>query len=460
VLVKENQTKIGSGTQPRIINLLAARVLLTVLAASAAMVGAHKSAEATQLENRYLLVVETSSCMANRVKGISATLEGALAARMKDQLRTGDTLGLWTFNEELYTGMFPLQTWSPETEKKIGPEVTKHLRQQRYTKRPRLDNVMVALQQVIRDSEFITVVLVTSGQNGIKGTPFDEAINNVFRDWSKKQEEARMPLVTVLRARRGRITDYRVSVTPFPIEMPPLPVELDPHAVAQKAKPRVPAHTELFKPQPNAPIGQPLIVSGKKAASTVVTNPPQPVKIESGKVIAALSPEPDRTNNQISLAAQTIVARVTTNEVPKQPVAAQPLIATNAVRELVQATAPAVEAPTAGAAPGPMEPTAPALPAALPFSADHKPAPLPRQPSPQADTAIKPALPAAPASASLALERVPAAMTIGSVQTFIWIVGGMLLLALLAIVLVAVRSSKRSHHHISLITESLGPDGP
>ena len=38
---------------------------------------------------------------------------------MKGQVEAGDTIGLWTFNEELYTGRFPLQTWLPPAQEDI-----------------------------------------------------------------------------------------------------------------------------------------------------------------------------------------------------------------------------------------------------------------------------------------------------------------------------------------------------
>jgi hypothetical protein len=101
------------------------------------------------------------------------------------------------------------------------------------------------------------VILVSSGEEEIHGTPFDERINDSYKAWRGEQRKARMPLVTVLRAKQGKITDYSVNAAPFPVEMPPLPPELRAAAAAAK-KPAAP-------PQKAAPPVVPsLIVHGKK----------------------------------------------------------------------------------------------------------------------------------------------------------------------------------------------------
>ncbi len=175
--------------------------------------------------NRYLLVVETSRAMQRRADGVMKAVQDLLVSGMKGQFRPGDTLGIWTFNEEVYTGRFPLQRWSAETQKPLARNALLFLQGQKYEKRARLDKVLPALDRLITKSAFITVILVSSGEEKIQGTPFDERINDSYKQWRDEQRKAGMPLVTVLRAKKGRITDYSVNAAPFPVEMPPLPPE-------------------------------------------------------------------------------------------------------------------------------------------------------------------------------------------------------------------------------------------
>ena len=64
--------------------------------------------------NRYLFIVDTSRAMKSRADGVVKTVQDLLTSGLGGQLRRGDSLGLWIFNDELYAGRFPLQEWSPD----------------------------------------------------------------------------------------------------------------------------------------------------------------------------------------------------------------------------------------------------------------------------------------------------------------------------------------------------------
>src|SRR5208283_4941007 len=69
--------------------------------------------------HRCLLIVETSKSMLRRTNAVHRAVQELLASGLNGQLLAGDTLGVWTFNEDLYAGRFPLQTWSPQAQKDI-----------------------------------------------------------------------------------------------------------------------------------------------------------------------------------------------------------------------------------------------------------------------------------------------------------------------------------------------------
>src|SRR6266404_56923 len=59
--------------------------------------------------NRYLLVVETSHSMQKRVDGVLQSVQDLLVSNVGGQLKNGDTVGIWTYSEELSTGQLPVQ---------------------------------------------------------------------------------------------------------------------------------------------------------------------------------------------------------------------------------------------------------------------------------------------------------------------------------------------------------------
>lgn len=217
--------------------------------------------------NRFLLIVETSHAMQHRSDGTLRTVNDLIASRMRGQLRLNDSLGVWTFNETLYTGKLPLQEWSEGGRSAIASKIFDFLQEQKYEKQGRLDKLMPALLKLVKKSEFITVVLISDGSQEIHGTPFDQQINQLYKQWTPQQQKSRMPFVTVLRAQRGQFTNYSVTSAPWPVDMPPLPMEL----VKPKALPSLPV-VSAPKPKP-PPMAPPLIISGRKPAPAPVVVP-------------------------------------------------------------------------------------------------------------------------------------------------------------------------------------------
>jgi hypothetical protein len=247
-------------------------------------------AKAPLPSNRYLLVVETSRSMQRRADAVLQTVQDLLKSGLGAQLQRGDTLGVWTYNEDLYTGRLPLQTWSPQAQKDVIQHVLAFLKGQKYEKLVRLDKVLPAIAGVINASHSITVILVSSGDENVHGTAFDARINAFYQNWHDKQQKARMPFVTVLSGQDGRYADFTVNTPPWPVQMPSRPREAR-RGEAAKSKGVETVHAT---PPPTAP---PLIVSGKKAPTEAA---PAPKQEPSGVNAPAPFPALEATNGSNS----------------------------------------------------------------------------------------------------------------------------------------------------------------
>jgi hypothetical protein len=207
--------------------------------------------------NRWLFVVQASRSMQPRAEAARRLAGNLIWSGMQGQMREGDTVGLWTFNTSLYAGMFPLQDWTHRDCQVVARRVYDFLDNQKYEKGSRLKRVLPAIQQVIKDSDYLTVVLFSDGEESIKGTPFDDQINAIYRAWKDEEEEAHLPLITMLRAQNGRITHFTVTTPPWPLQLPPLPAELKAALETEKVAAKKPE-----KPPP-PPMAPPLIIHGK-----------------------------------------------------------------------------------------------------------------------------------------------------------------------------------------------------
>src|SRR5262245_14270110 len=92
--------------------LLIAATLLSGVVARA------QNAQGKPMENRFLFVVDTSSAMERSAPAAQRAILDLLQSGIQNQLRPGDTLGVWTYNEKLNTG-FPMQRWSEDLKESV-----------------------------------------------------------------------------------------------------------------------------------------------------------------------------------------------------------------------------------------------------------------------------------------------------------------------------------------------------
>jgi hypothetical protein len=239
-------------------------------------------------ESRFLFIVDTSAAM----RGCSnASVQGVidlLASDMKGELRKGDTIGLWTYNEQLSTE-YPMQVWSTEDKSAIMDEMAAYLRGRRYGKRAHLENVMPALGQVIKNSERLAVILISDGSGLIQGTPYDREINLLQKKYARDLRSAHQPFVTVLAVRDGVVFDYIINY-PGWVAIPhiPTPPPAETNAPILAASPSPPTNAP--------PVRRPMrsfIMSASTNAPHAAAPPPVPAAAQPPPtVVAAPVPVP------------------------------------------------------------------------------------------------------------------------------------------------------------------------
>ena len=384
--------------------LLAGLLLLTALTSSPlrAQTNAVKGTPSAQ---RWLLIVETSRSMQRRSEAVLQTVQDLLTSGMAGQLRPGDTLGVWTFGDDLYAGRFALQTWSPEAQEDIASRTLSFLKDQKYGKQANFDKVLPALNQVMKDSRLLTVVLVSSGDQKMRGTLFDAQINEFWQKWHAPQQKARMPFVTVLRAKAGQFAEYALNTPPWPTQMPRLSQETQ-TAEAIPQKPLEAPHN----PAPRA--APPLIISGKKSQSEKAPPPkPEPTVVKTNApVLVAAAPSTNNLRAANSPAPVVpLVQTAKTEPAPITPAKPSVEVAPKPSSTPLLVTPPKAEA-VKGPEPKPGEPT-PSKPevAATVQTLPTKPKPAtiePPKPAPALEPKPAPAL--APVLAAPATQQVSA----------------------------------------------------
>jgi hypothetical protein len=192
--------------------------------ASPAPAPAKKTATNAAPSNRFLFVVDTSSGMKKHAAETSKAVDSIIRNSASGQMRRGDTLGLWTFNTDLYTGLYPLQTWLPENLDEVALMTQEFLKQQKYGKACRFDLAMSGVMEIVKRSDIITVFVISTGEYRMQGTPFDAEINAQYLQLQKDNKGSHMPVVTVLQGKGGKLFRFTANMLPWPVVIPEVPI--------------------------------------------------------------------------------------------------------------------------------------------------------------------------------------------------------------------------------------------
>lgn len=303
---------------------------LVLLAASLLISGIRAQQAGPPEGNRWLLIFDTSSGMKQRLPETQAEINNLLAQGMGGRLHPGDSIGVWTFDKTPHVGQFPLQFWAPEHAASIATAINKFIGGQRYASAARFDALMPVLNQVVRDSGRLTVLIFCDGTGAITNTPYDGGINLLFQQRQAQQKKARQPFVLVLRSQLGHYTGCTVNFPPGMVNLPDFPPPPPPPAplVTNTVVPTIPPPV-ITPPTPR--IGTPLVIIGTNIGTTWPPPPtpkPEPV-VETN---AAPAPPALRVTNPIDPAYPPPPTNpMTPVEPANPPVAGESVEATNVV---------------------------------------------------------------------------------------------------------------------------------
>ncbi|MGB7767451.1 MAG: hypothetical protein WBN22_01165 [Verrucomicrobiia bacterium] len=270
-----------------------ARVAATLCAGIFLVSAAPAQPAAGATGSRYLLIFDTSSAMKDCVPATQSAVERLFFSMMNGQLQPGDTIGVWAFDRKLRAGDFPLQHWLPQSAAMIASAITNFVGRQHYSRSTRFDAVMPDVNHLARSSERLTVLIFCDGEDEIKGTPFDKAINSVFKQNERALEKADQSFIVVLRSQFGQYTGYTMNSSANGVNFPDFP------SLPAPPQPVKPVKTNPPPPPSPRPVVEapPLVIIGTNVGTNLIplTPPtttlgkPLPAKVESNPPPAAVS---------------------------------------------------------------------------------------------------------------------------------------------------------------------------
>jgi hypothetical protein len=263
-----------------------------------------------RVPDRYLLLVDVSGPMKPRIDGVKESVTSLLVSGMKGQIQPGDELGVWTFNNQLYTGDFELVRWDDAARNDIVRSVLTFIEDQRFKADTDFSAVMPHLMDVVSQSRRITIILYGDGDEVIAGTPFDRPIREFYRKHAETLKDKSVPMVTVLRGYKGRVIGHSIGFPPWPVEFPQFPPEPKPKTE--------PEETEAKSPQSNV---SPNADLARLSRTLAVTNPGPIVFAEPLIVSGRTNPPTNAARNAVPPTREDrLVSSPSSNEIPEAPV--------------------------------------------------------------------------------------------------------------------------------------------
>ncbi|MCL5098780.1 MAG: hypothetical protein M1608_14865 [Candidatus Omnitrophica bacterium] len=267
---------------------------------------AQSSPQAVVPPYRWLFVVEASRSMASEALAARQTVADLLRTGLQGQMRTGDLFGLWTFNDEVYTNRFPMIRWQPELNLVLANQADKFLKIQRFENKTRLDKLCANLEGVWRKTAKLTIVMISDGDDTVRGTVFDSALNRIYEHDYRELHQSKTPFVTTLLAEGGQLVGYTVNAAGLSIVFE----ELARRANSQPAPSLAPD-----KPEPARPLPTPLLSATPSSNSVPATSPAPrtPVTNATALIVPGLSTNEDVAAPSIASTPDLPPPEVTTN---------------------------------------------------------------------------------------------------------------------------------------------------
>lgn len=191
-------------------------VVTAVVSASAAITTAPRTGPEG---NRFLFVVDTSSSMKRIDQGGRQVVYDLVYSGLDGRMQPGDTLGVWTFGDEVKGGVFPVQYWSSEKSPALATQISQFLKEQVAGKYSRLDNAITNVERLAKSVKDMDVVIVTSAATRFK---LDDSWAVLQQAWKGRVDEAKKnnkPLVLTIAARGGQIMQTMLTVGNEPLQL-------------------------------------------------------------------------------------------------------------------------------------------------------------------------------------------------------------------------------------------------
>ena len=211
------------------------QVLLLVVSLLAAPAWCAPKAEG----KRFLFIVDTSAGMKPLDMSVRQTIFDLIYSGARGHMTNDDTYGLWLVGEKNNTS-FPMESWKEKFAVEIAAKAVSHTKDQGFKGQANLTLALADASRIVKNIGDLTVVVISNGETPLRGTPFDDAINDRFRELAPVMKAAKATVNTALVAQGGKFVAWAANSPQFLLDVPqvqpkPKPEKIEPPVVARVA---------------------------------------------------------------------------------------------------------------------------------------------------------------------------------------------------------------------------------
>ena len=209
--------------------------------------------------NRFLFIVDTSSSMKRLEHSGRQIVFDLVNSGIEGRMRPGDTFGIWTFDNDVKAGVFPVQTWSPEKSTDMATQVARFLKEQDARRGSRLDGAITNAERIIKSVKDLDLVIVTSAATRFKP---DDTWAMLLQNYKGRIDEAKKgnkAMLVTLAGRSGQIRQATITLQGERLQLA-APPERRPAPMAKAAP--------ALEPPPK-PLRDPIIMRGSPNAKPI-----------------------------------------------------------------------------------------------------------------------------------------------------------------------------------------------
>jgi hypothetical protein len=292
---------------------------------------AQEKEKAPLVQHNFLFVIDSSLSMATRKETAVQMVRELITNRFEGQIEAGDSIDIWTFDEENHISSFPPQIWVDSEARQIADAAAGFIESVKFKGRSRFEPVARDIDALLPHSKRLLIVILTDGQEPMSGISLDLDINAFVAKEKRTKPNAKLPFQISIAAVNGRFREWSAYcdirdqvLASLPKRSKPAPVvaaATQPKALEKKVEPKREPKKEqetpmIFELPPGARLALPA-----PAPKTVVpvTQPvaapvkEEPKTLQPTNAVAAAVP-PVKTNavelprtNAPALAAKTSV---------------------------------------------------------------------------------------------------------------------------------------------------------